>query len=105
MLSGWFTLLLIALPFQARNPATPQPRSERPRFQFQTFGQQTLQNSVVVAEARATSVILAGRGVTVAHFEVLELFRGKARERELVVLAAPDQFICCFWIASRPMAG
>ncbi|MFH0945470.1 MAG: hypothetical protein V2A76_09770 [Planctomycetota bacterium] len=68
------------------------PRVVRERFEFRTFGEQTLKKSKVVVEAKPTSVILAGRGVSVAHFEVLEVFRGDATERELVVLTAPGQF-------------
>ncbi|MCP5115013.1 MAG: hypothetical protein GY953_29640, partial [bacterium] len=64
----------------------------RPRFEFQSFGKDMLSKVKVVAEAEATSVILAGRGVSVAHFKVLEMLRGEVRGKELVVLTAPGQF-------------
>jgi len=95
MPAGWFTLLLLIPLLQARDPrdagaAEQAPR--RPPFEFRTFGEDTLKRSQVVAEGRATSVIPAGRGVSVAHFEVLEKLRGKTAGKELVVLAAPGQF-------------
>lgn len=86
MLAGCL-LLLVGILF-AQEKA---PRVAPARFEFRTFGEHVLKNSKVVVEGKATSVILAGRGVSVAHFEVQKTFRGKP-ERELVVLTAPGQF-------------
>lgn len=89
MFATWLSAVAIAVPCPTQKGAAV---GREARFEFTSFGDHALAGIDTVAEVTANSVILAGRGVTVVHFEVGELLRGDPRKKNLVVLAAPRDY-------------